>query len=97
MASDQTQREVVIVNQMGLHARPATMFVTLSNTFQCEILVRKDDEQVDGKSILGVLSLAAEAGSTLLIEAKGMDAQQAVHALCELVESGFNETEGQNI
>jgi phosphocarrier protein len=84
-------KSVTIANAYGLHARPAAEFVKLANTFKSEILVSKDGLEVNGKSIMGVMMLAAEKGSSLQVRAIGVDAQEAVEALCALVERGFGE------
>jgi phosphotransferase system HPr (HPr) family protein len=84
---------VKIVNPQGLHARPANMFVRCASEFQSAIEVIKDGERVDGKSILGVLTLVAEQGTQLAIEARGPDADDAIKALAELVSAGFEEME----
>lgn len=86
-----TQREVKIVNPLGLHARPAGQFVKLANTFASEIEMGTEAMMVNGKSILGVMMVAAECGSTIRIKAVGVDAEQAVTALAALVERGFGE------
>jgi phosphocarrier protein len=86
------EREATIVNQEGLHARPAARIVKLASTFEAEIELAKDGLDVNGKSIMGVMMLAAECGSSIMIRAKGPDAEQAVQALAELVASGFGET-----
>jgi len=86
------EREATIVNQEGLHARPAARIVRLANGFTAEILLAKDGLEVNGKSIMGVMMLAAECGSSILIRADGPDAEQAVQALAELVATGFGET-----
>jgi phosphocarrier protein HPr len=83
--------EISIPNKYGLHARPAAEFVKLANRFACEIWVRKDDIEVSGKSIMGVMMLAAEYGSTIIIRASGEDCADAVDALRNLVASGFGE------
>ncbi len=83
--------QVTIVNLYGLHARPAAEFVKLANRFRAEIWVRKDDLEVNGKSIMGVMMLAAERGSTIIIRAQGEDAAEAVAALVEIVADGFGE------
>lgn len=85
------ERRVRIVNELGLHARPAAEFVKLASKFESEIQVRRDDMTVNGKSIMGVMTLAAEQGSELVITANGVDAEEAVNALVALVESGFRE------
>ena len=80
-----------IVNRLGLHARPAAEFVKVANRFRSHIVVKKDDLEVNGKSIMGMMMLAAECGSALLIRADGDDAQEAVDALLALVARGFGE------
>lgn len=86
-------RTVEIVNRAGMHARPAAELVKLAGTFQAEVLLEKDGLQVNGKSIMGVLMLAAEQGSHLKITARGDDAEHAVSAISELVARGFDEIE----
>ena len=83
--------EVQIVNKYGLHARPAAEFVKLANRFQAEVWIRKDEVEVSGKSIMGVMMLAAECGSMVNIRAQGDDAQEAVDALVKLVSNRFGE------
>lgn len=85
------ERTVEIVNKNGLHARPAAEIVKLSSKFQSEITMVRDDLEVNGKSIMGVMMLAAEFGSTLLVRANGPDAEQAVNAIAELVAAKFGE------
>jgi phosphocarrier protein HPr len=85
------QREFSIRNRQGLHARPAAMLVKLCNTFQSEIWVEKGDEQVNGKSIMGLMMLAANHGAVIKITAEGADAESAVEKIGALVESGFME------
>jgi phosphocarrier protein HPr len=86
------EREATIVNLEGLHARPAARIVRLANSFAAEIELAKDGLAVNGKSIMGVMMLAAEFGSSITIRANGPDAEQAALALAELVASGFGET-----
>ena len=86
------ERQATIVNQEGLHARPAARIVRLASTFESDIELVKDGLDVNGKSIMGVMMLAAECGSSITIRANGPDAEQAVQALTELVASGFGET-----
>jgi phosphocarrier protein len=86
------ERTVQIVNQNGLHARPAAEIVKLSAKFQSEITIIKDDLDVNGKSIMGVMMLAAEHGSSITIRADGPDAEQAVDALAALVGNKFGES-----
>lgn len=85
------EREATIVNQEGLHARPAARIVRLASTFDSDIEISKDGFGVNGKSIMGVMMLAAEFGSSITIKADGPDAQQAVDALAQLVADGFGE------
>lgn len=93
MTGDAVARTVEIVNRAGMHARPAAELVKLAGRFQAEIRLEKDGLEVNGKSIMGVLMLAAEQGSSLTISARGDDAERAVSALSALVESGFEEIE----
>ena len=83
--------EVTISNRYGLHARPAAEFVKLANKFASDVWVRKDDVEVSGKSIMGVMMLAAEHGSVIAIRAAGEDADSAIEALTALVAGGFGE------
>jgi phosphocarrier protein len=80
-----------IKNRLGLHARAAASFVRLSNKFSSDIKLIKDGYEVNGKSILGILSLAAAQGSELQILAKGKDAEEAIGEIEKLIESGFGE------
>ena len=85
------ERTVQIANKNGLHARPAAEFVKLSNRFASDIRVRKEDVEVSGKSIMGVMMLAAECGSSLVLRAEGVDAEAAVDALAALIANKFGE------
>ncbi|HJN11758.1 MAG: HPr family phosphocarrier protein [Pirellulaceae bacterium] len=85
-------RQVKVSNPQGLHARPAHALVSLANQFQAEIDVIRDHERVDGKSILSILTLAAEQGTVLIIEARGEDAKDALDALEHLFLDGFGDT-----
>ena len=85
------ERTVRIVNSLGLHARPAAAFVKIAGRYQCHIAVRNDEMEVNGKSIMGMMMLAAECGSELLLRADGEDAEQAVGELMKLVQAGFGE------
>jgi phosphocarrier protein len=85
------QRDVHIVNRAGMHARPAAEFVKTAGRFAADITVEKDGLEVNGKSIMGVLMLAAEQGSCLRLSARGADAPAAVEALASLVNRGFEE------
>ncbi|HLB36265.1 MAG TPA: HPr family phosphocarrier protein [Gemmatimonadales bacterium] len=91
MAVAVIERKVRIVNELGLHARPAAAFVKVAGRFTAEVTVSRDDMVVNGKSIMGVMTLAAEPGSELTIRAEGDDAQAAVDALVNLVAAGFHE------
>lgn len=90
---DPVEREVEIVNRAGMHARPAAAFVKVAGRFSSNILVEKDGLEVNGKSIMGVLMLAAEHGSRLRLIALGEDAEDALDALSDLVVRGFEELE----
>jgi len=81
----------LITNKLGIHARPASMFVRLANQFESEVVVEKDGETVNGKSIMGLMMLAAGPGSKIRVRTEGADAQQAVEALAGLVNAKFNE------
>jgi phosphocarrier protein HPr len=87
-----TEREVQIVNKNGLHARPAAEIVKVASRFRSDITMVREDLEVNGKSIMGVMMLAAEYGSTLLVRANGPDADEAVKAIAELVERKFGES-----
>jgi phosphotransferase system HPr (HPr) family protein len=86
-----TRREVTIRNRLGLHARAAARFVHTANRFRSRVLVTRSGRSMDGKSILGILLLAASQGSQLEVGAEGEDEEAAVAALVELVETGFGE------
>jgi phosphotransferase system HPr (HPr) family protein len=85
------QREVRVVNRLGLHARAAARFVHTANRFRARITVAHDGRVMDGKSILGILLLAASQGTLLMVSADGEDEAPAVEALAALVEGGFGE------
>jgi len=97
MGEETATRIVTVVNPQGVHARPADLFVRIASRYTASIHVRKGREQVDGKSILGILTLAAEQGSQLTIGATGPDADEALMALAELVEDGFHEIDGATV
>ena len=84
-------KDVMVQNQVGLHARPATFFIQKANEFKSSIWVEKDERRVNAKSLLGVLSLGIIGGTTVKVIADGSDEQQAVDGLVKLVESGFAE------
>jgi len=83
------QRSELVRNPNGMHVRPASEFVKVASRFRAEVRVEKDGLEVNGKSIMGVMMLAAEYGSTLIIRAEGEDAQQAVDALAAFVAAAF--------
>ena len=83
------EKQYTITNRQGLHARPAAMFVKISNRFKCEVWVSKEGEQVNGKSIMGLMILAAEEGAKIDISTNGADEQEAMNSLGTLIESGF--------
>ncbi len=85
------EAELVIRNVQGLHVRAAGLFVRVAGKFQSEISVSRDDKEVNGKSILGVIDLAAESGSTIRVRAVGPDEEAAVAALRDLVDGKFGE------
>ena len=85
------ERSVEIRNELGLHARPAQLFVQAADQFRSGIILSKDGVEVNGKSIMGVMMLAAERGSTVLIRAEGADEREAVEQLVVLIESKFGE------
>ncbi len=84
-------RNLTILNRLGLHARPSAMFAKVSGRHESEIWVEKDGETVNGKSIMGLMMLAAGEGSVLSVTAEGEDAHEAIEALAKLVESRFDE------
>jgi phosphocarrier protein HPr len=88
---DRCSVTVTIVNRLGLHARPAMTFVDLAAQFQSEITVRRGDQEVDGKSIMHMMLLAATKGTALEVVAVGPDCEQACAALKKLVDGGFDE------
>ena len=83
--------EVVIVNRLGLHARPSAALTQTATRFRSEVWLSKGSRRVNGKSIMGVMMLAAARGATLVVEADGPDEDAALVALCELIASGFGE------
>jgi len=85
------ERETRIVNPLGMHARPAAAFVKTANRFRSHVSVRRGELTVNGKSIMGMMMLAAEQGAAIVIAAEGDDAEAALTALCALVADGFNE------
>ena len=86
-----TSRAVTVVNQLGMHARAAAKFVHVATRYDARVTVARDRREIDGKSIMGILLLAAARGSTITISAEGTDEQDAVAALVALVQSGFGD------
>lgn len=89
------ERDIVIKNKSGLHARPAALFVQIANKYDCDISVRKGQKKVNGKSIMGIMMLAAEKGSKVRIIAEGGDAEDAVRELENLLLSETIEEAGE--
>ena len=85
------ERDARIVNPLGMHVRPGAEFVKIANRFKSKVEVCKGDDVVNGKSILGMMTLAAECGSSIRIRTDGEDAEEAMAALLELVAAGFHE------
>ena len=90
-ATGKVQKEVTVLNKLGLHARPAAMFVRIANKHRADIWVEKDGEQVNGKSIMGLMMLAAGQGTTLTLSAEGVDGEKALQELELLIERRFDE------
>lgn len=88
---EKAEKEIAIINRLGLHARPAAMFVRIASRYRCEVWVAKEGEKVNGKSIMGLMMLAAGQGSKLLVQCTGPDANKALLELEELINSKFNE------
>ena len=87
------QQEIQIINKLGLHARASSKFTQIASNFQCEIWVTRKDRRVNGKSIMGLMMLAAAQGSTILLETDGIDEATAMQALTELINNYFDEGE----
>jgi len=85
------EREFAIVNRLGLHARAAAQLVQTANRFKSDILVRKEELEVNGKSIMGILMLAAPKGSKITVAVRGDDAQEAMDTIGRLIDDGFGE------
>jgi phosphocarrier protein HPr len=85
------EREITIKNRSGLHTRPAAMLVKVASRFQSDFYIRKDSFEINGKSIIGVMTLAAEQGSTMYLKFDGPDEEQAAAAVVDLFERGFDE------
>jgi phosphocarrier protein HPr len=89
--SQKIEKEITIINRLGLHARPAAMFVRIASRYRSEVWVEKEGEQINGKSIMGLMMLAAGQGSTLKIRCEGPDADRVMEDLEELIQQKFNE------
>lgn len=87
------ERDVLIINKLGLHARAAAKFVTLASSYKCEIQLSRNQRTVNGKSIMGVMMLAAARGSTVRIETEGEDEERAMDAITALINDKFGEGE----
>ncbi len=92
MSGARQERTFKIVNTLGLHARAAAVLVQTANRFKSEIHVEKDGSRVNGKSIMGVLTLAAAKGTSIVVTAEGEDCEAAMAALAKIIEGGFGET-----
>lgn len=88
-----SEKKLMIRNKLGLHARPAALFVQTANQFDADISVSKDGEKVNGKSIMGIMTLAIGCGTEIIVSANGADAAEALAALEKLVLSNFGENE----
>lgn len=84
-------QEFTILNKLGIHARPAAQFVKTASKFKAEVRVEKDDEEVDGKSIMGLMMLAAGHGSKIIVKITGADEEEAMAAIASLIERKFEE------
>ena len=90
-SSQKIEKEITIINRLGLHARPAAMFVRIASRYRSEVWVEKEGEQINGKSIMGLMMLAAGQGSKLTIRCEGADADKVMEELEELIRQKFNE------
>src|SRR5205085_8408804 len=90
-SSQKIEKEIPIINRLGLHARPAAMFVRIASRYRSEFWVEKDGEPINGKSIMGLMMLAAGQGSKLLIRCEGPDADKALEELEDLIQKKFKE------
>jgi len=90
-SAQKAEKEITIVNRLGLHARPAALFVKVASRFRAEVWVKKETEEINGKSIMGLMMLAAGQGSKLQIRCEGPDAERALEEIEELIKGRFNE------
>ena len=88
------EKEIIIKNKLGLHARPAALFVQIANKFDCDISVKKGKENVNGKSIMGIMMLAAGKGDAIRIKAEGHGAEQALFELEQLLQGDLDKKKG---
>ena len=86
------EKKIVIKNKSGLHARPAAIFVQIANKFDCSISVKLDNQKINGKSILGILTLGADRGRKILLKAEGLDSEAAIAELEKLLSGYFDDT-----
>jgi len=86
------KKDFTILNKLGIHARPAAQFVRIANRFQADIFVERDGEEIDGKSIMGVMMLAAGHGSVITVTAEGTDESAAIAAIGDLIDRKFEES-----
>src|SRR5438105_13259027 len=85
------EKEITIINRLGMHARPAAMFVRIASRYRCDVWVEKEGEEINGKSIMGLMMLAAGQGSKLRLRCEGPDAEKAMEELEQLIADKFNE------
>ena len=89
--TQKAEKEIAIVNRLGLHARPAALFVKVASRYRSDVWVKKENEEVNGKSIMGLMMLAAGQGSKLQVRCEGPDAARALDEIEELIKARFNE------
>jgi len=89
--ADKLEKEITIMNRLGMHARPAAMFVRIASRYRCDVWVEKEGEEINGKSIMGLMMLAAGQGSKLRLRCEGPDAEKAMEELEQLIADKFNE------
>lgn len=90
-STQKAEKDIAVVNRLGLHARPAAMFVRIASRYRCDVWVAKEGEEVNGKSIMGLMMLAAGQGSKLHLRCDGPDAEKALADLEELINARFHE------
>lgn len=91
MSENKCEKKFMIQNKQGLHARPAALLVQTANKFNCDVEIQKEDEKVNGKSIMGIMTLAAGAGTEITVRTMGDDAQAAMDEIAGLIEGNFGE------